>query len=84
LGKIIGEIMNKSSPSNEETQKLVKKITRFAGLGFLLAGLIVLMTDGDLILGGTLTIIGITDLVILPDILEKIIHAKMKEKNDRR
>ncbi len=76
--------MNKSSPSNEDTQKLVKKITRFAGFGFLAVGLIVLVTGGDLILGGALTIIGITDLVVLPDILEKIIRTKMEEKNDKR
>ena len=66
----------------DESQKLIHKILRFSGIGFLAMGILVLLTGGGIILGSVLTLIGITDLVLVPHIIETIILAKLKQKNN--
>ncbi len=70
-------------PKNLETQKLIHRITRLAGIGFLAVGLLILFMGGDIILGSILTIIGLTDIVLIPHIIETIITAKLKQRNDK-
>lgn len=65
----------------DESQKLIHKILRFSGIGFLALGIIVLLTGGGIILGSALTLIGITDLILMPHIIETIILAKLKQRN---
>lgn len=73
--------MDKPDPKVEETQKLVRRITRLAGLAFLLSGLVVLFVGGDMILGSVLTLIGVTDIVLVPHFLEKMMLAKLNQRN---
>lgn len=75
--------MDKPDLKAGETQKLVRRITRLAGVGFLSGGLLILLMGGDIILGSALTIVGLTDIVLVPHILETIMIAKLKQRNDK-
>jgi hypothetical protein len=66
-----------------ETQKLIHRITRLAGVGFLGGGILILVMGGDMILGSALTIVGLTDIVLIPRIIEKMMIAKLKQRNDK-
>ena len=70
-------------PNGEPSQKLIRKITRLAAVGFLAIGVLVLVTGGDIILGAAFTLIGLAELVLFPHILEKIITTKLNQRNDK-
>ncbi|OFW88802.1 MAG: hypothetical protein A3J37_00475 [Alphaproteobacteria bacterium RIFCSPHIGHO2_12_FULL_45_9] len=74
--------MDHPDPKIAETQKLIHRVTRLAGVGFLGVGILILATGGDIILGSVLTIIGLTDIVLVPRIIEKMMIAKLKQRND--
>lgn len=74
--------MDHPDPKAAETQKLIHRVTRLAGVGFLAVGILILATGGDIILGSVLTIIGLTDIVLTPHIIEKVMIAKLKQRND--
>ena len=80
----IPPIDTKPDPKMEETQKLVHRITRLAGVAFLAFGAIILLMGGDIILGSVLVIIGITDIVLVPHIIESVIMEKLKQRNNQR
>lgn len=70
-------------PQDETTQKLIRKITRGAAIVFLIGGILLLALGENMILGAALTLIGLTDIVFVPRILETIITAKLKQRNDK-
>lgn len=75
--------MDASNQIPEETQKIIRKITRLAAIGFLVIGLLVLVTGGGIILGSVLVLIGLTDIVLVPHFLEKMITAKFIQRNNK-
>lgn len=74
--------MDRPDPKIVENQKIIHRVTRLAGVGFLGVGILILATGGDIILGSVLTIIGLTDIVLIPHIIEKVMIAKLKQRND--
>lgn len=72
-----------SAQTSEESRKLIHRVTRIAGFGFLVGGIIVLATGGDIILGSVLTIVGLTDVVLVPHIIETVMVAKLNRRNDK-
>ncbi|HAJ89810.1 MAG TPA: hypothetical protein DCM27_02160 [Rhodospirillaceae bacterium] len=75
--------MDNPDPQNDQIQKLIRKITRLAAVGFLVSGLFILVMGHNIILGAILALIGLTDLVFIPRILETIIMAQFKHRNDK-
>ena len=72
-----------SAQQQAEAQKLIQRITRLAGFAFFAIGVVTLLMGGDIILGSVLTIIGLTDIVLVPHIIEKVIAAKLKQRQEQ-
>ena len=75
--------MDQLDPQIIQNQKIIHRVTRLAGLGLFAAGVLILVMGGDVILGSVLTIIGLTDMVLMPQIIEKVMIAKLKQRHDK-
>lgn len=74
--------MDKPDQQPLENQKLIGRITRIAGAMFLVVGILVMVMGGDMILGSVLALVGLTDLVLMPRIIETIITEKLKQRQN--
>ena len=76
--------MEPKPPSAEEAQKLIGRVTRLAGIVFLGLGAYILAIGSDVIVGSAVLLVGLTDIVLLPRILEKVMIQKLKEDKQRK